>query len=60
MKPLVQKLFVIFILIFTLNISVAYSKSLEEVKLIPPDRLLELAKMGNPDAQYWLAELIYF
>ena len=59
MKRLVQKLFVMFILIFTLNISVANSKSLEEVKLIPPDRLLELAKMGNPDAQYWLAELIY-
>ena len=59
MKRLVQKLFVMFILIFTLNISVANSKSLEEVKLIPPDRLLELAKMGNPDAQYWLGELIH-
>ncbi len=58
MKRLVQKLFVILILIFTLNISVVNSKSLEEIKLLPPDKIRELADTGDAEAQYWLGELI--
>ena len=50
MKPLVQKLFVIFILIFTLNISVAHSNSLEDIKLLPPDKIRELADTGDAEA----------
>ena len=54
-----QKLFIMSIFIFSLNVSMAHTKSLDEIKLLPPDRITELAKMGNPDAQYWLGELIY-
>ncbi len=60
MKFIVQKLFIPFVFLITLNIGIVNSKSLEEVKLLPPDRLIELAETGNPDAQYWLAELIYY